>query len=268
MRRPTIVQFNLSPTLGGAEVYTAFFSRALEARGWPTRVVVNPGARFWDDLNFSSVTRSPLRLGDGLQRGDIALIHTSLPDSMLAMLSACFVVGLAHQTLYDETRPAYYDRADLLLAVSQHVSATLQRHGLKRVHPTALYGVADLERARSVKGPSLAGDLGCRAHKRPVIAIAGYRWAEVAAPQQFGAATELAWASYQPARAAQAFRRIVRATGTRPDASSSASNLRSLVPLSTTSACRPAGRAIAAGPRVRCWISAGCPALTARSTTC
>ena len=65
MRRPTIVQFNLSPTLGGAEVYTAFFSRALEARGWPTRVVVSPGARFWDDLDFGGVTRSPLRLGDG-----------------------------------------------------------------------------------------------------------------------------------------------------------------------------------------------------------
>lgn len=158
MRRPTIVQFNLSPTLGGAEVYTAFFSRALEARGWPTRVVVSSAARFWDDLNFGGVARSPLRLGDTLQRGDIAVIHTSLPDPELAKLAGYFVVGLAHQALYDETRPAYYDRADLLLAVSQHVSASLLRHGLQRVHPTALYGVADLERG-AASGPIVAGDL-------------------------------------------------------------------------------------------------------------
>ena len=38
--RPTIVQINLAPTLGGAEVFTAFMSRALAARGWPTRVLV------------------------------------------------------------------------------------------------------------------------------------------------------------------------------------------------------------------------------------
>ncbi len=187
MRRPTIVQFNLSPTLGGAEVYTAFFSRALEARGWPTRVVVSPGARFWDDLDFGGVTRSPLRLGDALQRGDIALIHTSLPDSMLAMLSACFVVGLAHQTLYDETRPAYYDRADLLLAVSQHVSATLQRHGLKRVHPTALYGVADLERGVA-SGHLVAGDLFDADARKPrdrILAALSRARRRMATPRRF-----------------------------------------------------------------------------------
>ena len=50
--RPTIVQINLAPTLGGAEVYTAFMSRALAARGWPTRVVVSANAQFWRDLDF------------------------------------------------------------------------------------------------------------------------------------------------------------------------------------------------------------------------
>ena len=159
MTRPTIVQFNLSPTLGGAEVYTAFFSRALEACGWPTRVVVNPAAQFWGDLDLGGVARAPLGQGPAaVQQGDIALIHASVPKRVLATLSAQFVVGLAHQVLYDETRPAYYDRADLLLAVSRHVSTSLQRHGLVRVHPTPLYGVADLDRGAAA-GLVLAGEL-------------------------------------------------------------------------------------------------------------
>src|SRR5260221_14146092 len=106
MQRPTIVQFNLSPTLGGAEVYTAFFSRALEARGWPTRVVVNAAARFWGHLDFGGVRRSPFRAVTGtLAHGDVAVIHASLPEQALTEFAGHFVVGLAHQALYDETRP-------------------------------------------------------------------------------------------------------------------------------------------------------------------
>ncbi len=188
MHRPTIVQFNLSPTLGGAEVYTAFFSRALEARGWPTRVVVNPAARFWSDLDFGSVQRSPLRAGAGaLQHDDIAVIHASLPDATLATLANQFVVGLAHQALYDKTRPAYYDRADLLLAVSRHVGSTLQRHGLKRVHATPLYGVADLERGGAA-GPIVAGalfDADTRKPRDRVLAAFSRARHVIALPRRF-----------------------------------------------------------------------------------
>jgi glycosyltransferase involved in cell wall biosynthesis len=159
MPRPTIVQFNLSPTLGGAEVYTASFSRALEARGWPTRVVVDASARFWDDLAFGHISRSSLQAGGGvLQRSDIVVVHAPMPGPALNSLAEQFVVGVAHQALYDHARPAYYDRADLLVSVSRHVGASLQRHGLQRVHATALYGVADLERGVA-SGPIVAGAL-------------------------------------------------------------------------------------------------------------
>ena len=187
MPRPTIVQFNLSPTLGGAEVYTAFFSRALETRGWPTRVVVNAAARFWDDLDFGGVARSPFRPGAiAFERGDIAVIHASLPDPALAALAGQFVVGLAHQVLYDHTRPAYYERADMLLAVSRHVSASLQRQGLQ-VHPTPLYGVADLDRG-GAEGEIVSGALfDADAHKprdRILAALSRARQ-KMAAPRRF-----------------------------------------------------------------------------------
>jgi len=147
MRRPTIVQFNLSPTLGGTEVYTAFFSRALDSHGWRTRVVVNPTAAFWSDLDFGGVPRVGFGTSAGaLRQGEVALVHAPLPAATLAAMADERVIGLAHQALYDATRPDYYDRADMLIAVSRHVIDTLVRHGIHHVHPTPLYGVADLNR--------------------------------------------------------------------------------------------------------------------------
>jgi glycosyltransferase involved in cell wall biosynthesis len=157
MRRPTIVQFNLSPTLGGAEVFTASFSRALAASGWSTRVIVDRHARFWNGLDFGAAQREPLGAAALPRASDIVVVHAPLPAPLLAALAGRFVVGLAHQAIYDGTRPAYYDRSAVLLAVSRHVMATLERHGLDRVHRTPLYGVAELARGESVQAPVAGG---------------------------------------------------------------------------------------------------------------
>jgi glycosyltransferase involved in cell wall biosynthesis len=188
MERPTIVQFNLSPTLGGAEVYTAFFSRALAARGWRTRVVVNAAARFWNDLDLRGVRLSPSGAGyDVLRDRDIALIHAPVPAASLDALRGRYVVGLAHQALYDATRPAYYDRADLLLAVSRHVIATLDRHGLDRVHRSPLYGVADLDRGQRSSAPSPGPlfDADARKPRDRIVAALDRTGRALAAPRRY-----------------------------------------------------------------------------------
>ena len=122
-------------------------------------MVVDAAARFWDDLDFGDVSRTSLQAKGGvLQPSDIAVIHAPMPGPTLNSLAGRFVVGIAHQLLYDLRRPGYYDRAELLVPVSRHVGASLQRHGLQRVHATALYGVADLERGVAA-GPIVAGAL-------------------------------------------------------------------------------------------------------------
>jgi len=149
--RATIVQINLAPTLGGAEVFTAFMSRALAARGWPTRVMVGADALFWCDLDFGGVEQ--VRVRDGmaaaasLKAGDVALIHGSLPAPVLTKLSARGpILGIAHQAIYDSSRPAYYGRADLLFGVSLHVIKTLQDNGVQRIYSAPLYGVGEIDR--------------------------------------------------------------------------------------------------------------------------
>jgi len=160
--RPRIVQINLAPTLGGAEVFTAFMSRALAARGWPTRVIVDARAKFWRDLDFGGVEVIGVTDGNAaanaLEAVDIALIHGSLPAQVLARLrDRGLVLGIAHQALYDASRPAYYDQADLLFGVSRRVIATLRAHGIANVHDEPLLGIGEIHRLHSeavpVRGP-------------------------------------------------------------------------------------------------------------------
>jgi glycosyltransferase involved in cell wall biosynthesis len=187
MSRPAIVQFNLSPTLGGAEVYTAFFTRALVQLGWPTRLVVDPAARFWNDLDLGGAERTASDSGRHfVEEGEVALIHSSLPERHLGELDGCHVIGLAHQTLYDATRPGYYDRADMLLAVSQHVIDSLRQHGIDRVYPQPLYGVADLSRgepSRAIRQGHLFDPDARKPRDRLLAAFARAR-AAFAAPQR------------------------------------------------------------------------------------
>jgi glycosyltransferase involved in cell wall biosynthesis len=160
--RPRIVQINLAPTLGGAEVFTAFMSRALAARGWPTRVIVGARTNFWRDLDFGGVevvaVPDAMAAANALATGDIALIHGSLPAPVLARLrERGLVLGVAHQAIYDSSRPAYYGQADVLFGVSRHVIATLRAHGMANVPDEPLLGIGEIHRLHSqavpVRGP-------------------------------------------------------------------------------------------------------------------
>ena len=168
--RPTIVQINLSPTLGGAEVYTAFMSRALAARGWPTRVLVDARALFWRDLDFGGVEL--IRVTDvasattAVTGDDIVLIHGSLPAPLLSMLQKrAPLVGVAHQAIYAGSRPAYYDSADLLLGVSEHVIKTLRDNGVANVYGEPLYGVGEIARRHHDATPRLGPPCEWDEHK-------------------------------------------------------------------------------------------------------
>ncbi|MEP6943687.1 MAG: glycosyltransferase [Betaproteobacteria bacterium] len=188
MARPTVVQFNTSPSLGGAEVYTAFFSRALIERGWRTRVVVDPAAAFWNDLDFGAAARVSLTSpGAAVQADEVALVHAPLPGAAIDALSRHRVIGVAHQAIYDGSYPAYYDRADTLLAVSQHVIDSLSRSRFARVHPTPLLGVADLARGEATTTLS-AGALFDADRRKPrdrLMAAFAKARASFSAPRNF-----------------------------------------------------------------------------------
>jgi glycosyltransferase involved in cell wall biosynthesis len=156
--RPTIVQINLAPTLGGAEVFTAFMSRALGARGWRTRVLVSKDAHFWRDLDFGGADVVQVRDGAAavcaLATGDIALIHGSLPAPVLTRLREHgLILGIAHQAIYDASRPAYFGQADLMFSVSRHVLATLLDNGVTNCYGEPLFGIGEVRRLHNEAAP-------------------------------------------------------------------------------------------------------------------
>jgi glycosyltransferase involved in cell wall biosynthesis len=148
--RPLIYQLNLSRGLGGAEIYTHSFCRALRHAGWRTELIVHRDARFWRAFDFGGAPLhavSPERAADAVPRGAILVVHGSAPEPALRQLAAeAHVVALAHHTLSEHNRYRYYEHARWLLAVSRHVIATLHSHGLQNVDPHPLYGVANVVR--------------------------------------------------------------------------------------------------------------------------
>src|SRR5687767_13253278 len=154
MRRDEVLdQVDLSESLGGAEIYAAFTTRALRTLGYPARLVALAGTRIWEglDLGGAEVVRVNGAADVARVAGGIAMVHAPLAREALDGLKRAGrgICGFAHQALYNDERPAYYEASDLLFGVSRHVIDGLRLRGLGRVYEEPLYGVADLHRPRS-----------------------------------------------------------------------------------------------------------------------
>ena len=166
--RPTVIQVNLSAAPGGAEVYTHFFTLALQRRGWANQLVFHPHAKFWKLFDFGELPMHRMddslfaaqRVIQALPSGSIVVIHSPLSTSVLQHIAAHhIIVGMAHQALYSTACPGYYRQADTLLPVSHHVSETLKRAGLTNIYAEPLYGVAELHRNAATAEAIVRGHL-------------------------------------------------------------------------------------------------------------
>ena len=165
LARPTIVQFNTSPSLGGAEVYTASFSRALAERGWHTRVMVESGGVVLERSGFRRGRARALHVGGCRDAGGRS---GAGPRAAAARRDRRAVAASA------DRRRAPGDLRRLAPGVlrsgrnaargvaARHRLACRAR-GSTRVHPTPLLGVADLARivepAPLRQGPLFEADL-------------------------------------------------------------------------------------------------------------
>lgn len=141
---------NLQTGLGGAEVYTMFFARAVSASGCHTVLHVNPRAGFWQHLDQKGVEIVPaiadVDLLSGLGR-DTWLVTQAPISSQFAALAKQrhWLTGFCHMPLTGRSAGvlAEYDQ---VYAVSAHVLSTLAPMGVKNAYPEPLYGIAEFER--------------------------------------------------------------------------------------------------------------------------
>jgi glycosyltransferase involved in cell wall biosynthesis len=162
----TCIQVNAQRGLGGGEVFTAAFTRALLQIGIDTMLFADRKARAWSSLSLGKVRVEPFsNVADlpSLMRGrpsSWVVFHTYAPAQVLDELRAQghFAVAFAHMPLYGrDPRPLI--PFDWVLAGSRHVIASLRAAGIHRVYPEPLYAFAHLERGGTKLG-------GLRAHSR------------------------------------------------------------------------------------------------------
>ena len=144
-------QINLQHALGGGEVYTRSFTRALADAGARVTLHVDRSNRFWDGLDGPSVTLSRVRSAGELRaalpaRDALILTQTAIPAEVFdSAVEHHVLTGLAHMPMHAR-RPDEMLRYRLVMTVSQYCLDLLGRAGVRQVYPEPLYGTFELER--------------------------------------------------------------------------------------------------------------------------
>ena len=180
---------NLQRAVGGGEVYTRSFTRALADAGARVTLHVDPSNRFWDGLAGPSISLSPARNAAELlaalpTRDALILTQSAIPPEVLATAVACHVLtGFAHMPMH-ERAPGEFLRYRLVLSVSRYCIGLLGRAGVGHVYPEPLYGTFALERPA-------AGE---------IVARSTYHWDERKWRDRFLGILEPVARAFRPAR--------------------------------------------------------------------
>ncbi len=144
---------NLQPHLGGAEVYTIFFTRAMLAGGHAVSLYVNRAATCWSGLAAEAHPR--LKLIAVKSDGDIPpllpsqawiLTHGPVSPSFVSAVKGKHrLTGFCHMPLAGRRAGVLADY-DLVFGVSDYVISTLGPAGVAQVYPEAFLGIADFSR--------------------------------------------------------------------------------------------------------------------------
>ena len=141
---------NLQPALGGAEVFTMCFARAVRATGCRTVLYVDPAAAFWNHLEVDGVELvRVVHDMEILARPDAgAWIVTHAPVSVEFVEAARarhWLTGFCHMPLAGR-RAGVLARYHLVYGVSAYVLSTLAPAGVLHACAEPVYGMAELGR--------------------------------------------------------------------------------------------------------------------------
>lgn len=185
-------QINLWPGFGGSEVYTRFFSHALQSIGWQSVLFVHRRAAYWQDMDLSGVTLIPVDSPDEIishlpTDPGLFITHTPLYGKLADQLDKHHIfTGFVHQPLYGKDL-APYQHCHLLFGVSRHILDSIRAVGISQYYPDPLYGVADLDRLR-------------KSDDSPLSATSAYDWDKRKLRDRLLSHLEPAYRAVAPAR--------------------------------------------------------------------
>lgn len=142
-------QINLQPAIGGGEVYTRWFTRAMADAGARVTLYVDPSNRFWDGLVSDRIeivgAKDPIAIAERLPaHGAVLVTQSRLPEEMVDLAAKNHVLtGFAHMPMLDRSA-AEFARYSTVFTVSNYCIGLLRRAGIGQVYPEPLYGTYDL----------------------------------------------------------------------------------------------------------------------------
>ncbi len=153
-----ITQINWQRQLGGGEIYTRFYTRALQSLGWEVHIVVDRKASFWQEMGLEGVRFIPIKHGREIpgvlpKTPSLVVSHMTLPPEMAKFVARHHRLGgFVHMPLH-ERLPGGLADCHVIFPVSAYVRDTALARGLHQVHREPLLGVADLEARAVSQGP-------------------------------------------------------------------------------------------------------------------
>jgi glycosyltransferase involved in cell wall biosynthesis len=155
-------QINLQPAVGGGEVYTRWFTRALAQAGASVTLYVDRTNTFWAGLAGDRIKVVGVEGGDDIvhrlpDKGALIVTQSRIPDELLQVAARDHVLtGFAHMPMLDRSASGFA-RYAAVFTVSAYCIGLLRKAGIHQVYPEPLYGTFQLDRATGANAPIRAG---------------------------------------------------------------------------------------------------------------
>jgi glycosyltransferase involved in cell wall biosynthesis len=158
-------QINLQPAVGGGEVYTRWFTRALADAGARVTLYVTRKNRFWDGLATEQIEVAPVdhwrQIADRLgSPGAVVLTQSRIPSPLAELAENKHVLtGFSHMPILNRSADEF-SRYKTVFTVSRYCIELLRKAGISQVYPEPLYGTGSVDRV----GDHLSAASGIRSN--------------------------------------------------------------------------------------------------------
>ncbi|MBS0337382.1 MAG: glycosyltransferase family 4 protein [Proteobacteria bacterium] len=153
-----IHQINLQPAVGGGEVYTRWFTRALEQAGASVTLYVDQANGFWDGLATDRITVVGVRDGNDIvrrlpEKGALIVTQSGISGELHEVAARDHVLtGFAHMPMIDRSASGFA-RYAAVFTVSAYCVGLLRKAGIRQVYQEPMYGTYQLDRAAGAGVP-------------------------------------------------------------------------------------------------------------------
>lgn len=153
-------QINLQKAVGGGEVYTRWFTRALADAGARVTLHVDPANPFWRGLESGRIRILGATSADQIARrlpagGALIITQNRIPEELARLAVRDHVLtGFAHMPMLGRSAGEFAAYA-MVYTVSDYCIDLLREAGVAQTYPVPLYGTGEIDRRHGTNDDSI-----------------------------------------------------------------------------------------------------------------